>query len=245
MIGIVVLGVAGVAVWFFAVSDVEPTTDVTAPPIETTTTTTAETATTAVAAATETTEAVTTTEPEENSGEPVLFEIGEGSIATFELDEVLRGEPTHVTGTSDIVLGQIQVDPSDLGNTQIGTILVNARSFSTGTSFRDRAVRGPILDTQAFEFIEFAPASVDGLSGAAAVGDTLTFSVPGDLTIRDITQPVTFDVEATWTEEARLEGTATANTSRSDFELVIPNAPGVADVTEEVLITLEFVATAG
>lgn len=237
VLGVVAAVVVGGAAWFFTQGDAEPTTEVTAPPIAASETTQAATAETTAAEVPETTEAVT--------DQPAIassFELTEASSATFRIDEELRGSPVTVVGTSGIVLGRIEIDPEDLSNSQIGEILINARDFETDSGLRNRAIRGPILDTDVFEFISFVPSAIEGLEGAASVGDELEFSVSGDLTIRDITQPVTFDVTAVLTSESTIEGTATTVVERGPFELVIPSVPSVANVAEEVPLSLDFVA---
>ena len=83
---------------------------------------------------------------------------------------------------------------------------------------------------------------IEGLEGSASVGDELVFTVSGDLTIRDITQPVVFEVTAVLTSETTIEGTATTVVERGPFELVIPSVPSVANVAEEVPLSLDFVA---
>ncbi|HSJ26963.1 MAG TPA: YceI family protein, partial [Acidimicrobiia bacterium] len=124
-------------------------------------------------------------------------------------------------------------DPASL---RIGTILVNARDFTTDSSNRNRAIRGPILDADSFEYIEFVPTSLEGFDGSGT-----PFRVTGDLTIRDVTNLVTFDVTAA-VDGGSVRGTATATVDRTMWGLNIPNAPGVADVSESVILTLEFVA---
>ena len=44
--------------------------------------------------------------------------------------------------------------------------------------------------------------------------------------------------------ETRIEGSAHATVLRADYGLQIPNAPGVANVSEEVGLEIDFVATA-
>ena len=229
-LGVVAVIALGAVAWFFTQGDAEPTTDVTAPPIETPDTTAAE------AVGDE------PSDPVEVASAPTTFELAEASSATFRLDEELRGSPTTVVGTSGIVLGQIQIDRDDLSNSQVGEILINARDFETDAGLRNRAIRGPILDTETFEFISFVPSSIEGLSGTAAIGDELTFTVSGDLTIRDVTQPVTFDVTATLTSDTAIEGAASTTVERGAFDLVIPSVPSVANVSEQVGLTLNFVA---
>jgi len=168
------------------------------------------------------------------------------SSAAFEIDEVLRGEPQRVVGTTSELAGQFEMDPDDLSSVEFSQIVVNARTFDTGSGNRDRAIRGPvILDSASdeFEFITFDATSVEGLQGSLTEGELFEFTVDGDLTIRDTVNTVTFDVTATPIDEDTIDGSAEATVLRSDYGIGIPNAPGVADVSDEVLIRLEFVAT--
>ena len=224
----------GGAAWFFTQGDAEPTTEVTAPPIEA--------AETTGAPDTSETAPETTVVADDDPAVGTSFELTDASTATFRIDEELRGSPTTVIGTSGIVLGRIEIDPDNLSNSQIGEILINARDFETDSGLRNRAIRGPILDTDVFEFISFVPSAIDGLEGSASVGDELVFTVSGELTIRDITQRVVFDVTAVLTSGTTIEGTATTVVERGPFELVIPSVPSVANVAEEVPLSLDFVA---
>ncbi len=214
---IVVLAVAAVAYLYFAGGTGEPSTELTTPTL----------------AATEDGMVAFVIDPTRSS-------------AAFEIDEVLRGEPQRVVGTTSELAGQFEMDPNDLSSVEFSQIVVNARTFDTGSGNRDRAIRGPvILDSasDAFEFITFDATSVEGLQGPLTEGERLEFTVEGDLVIKDTVNPVTFEVTATPIDENTIDGSAEATVLRSDYEIGIPNAPGVADVSDEVLIRLEFVAT--
>jgi polyisoprenoid-binding protein YceI len=95
-----------------------------------------------------------------------------------------------------------------------------------------------------FEFIVFETTSTDGLEGGLSPGDSLTFTVTGDLTVKGTTNPVTFDVEIVMSDQDTIEGTASALITRSDFDIGIPSVPSVANVGDEVTIRLDFVAVA-
>ncbi len=170
----------------------------------------------------------------------------EQSEASFTLDEVLRGAPQTVVGVSSEVAGQFVLDTTDLSSTQFSAIVVNARTFSTGSSTRDRAIRGPIILNSAsdeFEFITFDVTSIAGLEGSADVGDTVTFTLTGDLTIKGVTNPAEFEVTATLSDESTITGMASATVLRSNYDIGIPSVASVADVTDEVLLELNFTAT--
>ena len=178
-----------------------------------------------------------------STGDSSVFTIlQEESEVRFILGEILRGQPKTVVGATDQVAGELAVDFSDLTTIQLGQVLVNARTLVTDSSQRDRAIRNQILSTDAYEFISFTPTGITGLSGSAAVGDTFTFQVAGDLTIRDVTNPAVFEVTATLVSEGRIEGTASTVIARGDYGLTIPSVQSVAGVDEEVTLEIDFVA---
>jgi polyisoprenoid-binding protein YceI len=189
------------------------------------------------------TEAITAeTEPELSAGGLTVYAISqEDSEASFSLSEVLRGSPATVLGITNQVAGEIAVDLNDLSTVQIGTIQVNARTLETDESRRNQAIRNRILNTDSYELITFVPTEVVGLSGKADAGQLLSFQIVGDLTIRDITQQVKFEATAEIDGDGRLVGTAVTTITRAQFDLNIPSVPFVADVGEDVTITLNIV----
>ncbi len=186
-------------------------------------------------------------DPPQAASQRVLFRIvPERSQVRFLIDELLFGAPNTVVGQTDQVAGDIIADLGNPANSQVGEIRINARSLATDNEFRNRALRNQILQSaqDAFEFIRFVPTALEGLPEGVTVGEPFSFQITGDLTIRDITQPVTFEATVTLASETRLEGTATATVQRGAFQLTIPNVPGVADVSEDVGLEIDFVAEA-
>lgn len=175
----------------------------------------------------------------------VVYEISQGdSEVRFELDEDLRGTRITVVGITDQVAGQLALDLSDLSTAQVGAIQINARTLVTENNFRNRAIQNEILDTDTYEIISFVPTAVTGLPASAVMGEEISFTIEGDLTIRDVTAPATFSVTATAVSATQITGTATATVLRDAFGLNIPEAPGVANVENEVDLIITFVANA-
>jgi polyisoprenoid-binding protein YceI len=170
--------------------------------------------------------------------------ISEESEVRFTLNEELQGQPKTVVGRTNQVAGDILIDRNTPANSQVGTIRINMRTLSTDNEMRNRAIRGQILESakDEYEFTEYVPTRVEGLPESVAVGDTFSFTVVGNLTVRNITTEVTFQTSVTAISEMQITGTASAQVLRSDFELQIPNVPGVANVTNEVLLEIDFVA---
>ncbi|MFO7661061.1 MAG: YceI family protein [Chloroflexota bacterium] len=166
------------------------------------------------------------------------------SQVRFELDEDLRGERLTVIGLTDQVAGQLSLDLADLSQTQVGIIQINARTLLTDNNFRNRAIQNEILSTGQWEFITFVPTAIDGLPASVAIGEPVTFTISGDLTIRNITLPAAFTIQATAVSDDQLVGSAVTVINREDFGLRIPSVPNVANVEEEVELYIDFTANA-
>ena len=183
------------------------------------------------------------------ASDPVEFRIiAAESLASFTLEEDLRGVRTTVIGSTSEVGGSIMVDLANPSASTIGAIIINARTLETDNSFRNRALRSQILRSaqDEFEFIVFEPRELSNWSASSvALGDSVSFDVTGDLTVAGVTQPVTFAGSVTLDSETQVSGSASVNLLHGDFGLVIPDVPSVANVTDDVTLSLEFVARAG
>lgn len=171
----------------------------------------------------------------------------EQSEVRFMINEVLFGNPKTVVGRTNQVEGEIQLDLQNPQAVEVSPITINARELATDDSFRNRALRRQILDSaqDEYQFIVFTPTSVDGIGDAAPViGEAQSFELSGELQIRDVMQPVTFQMVVTAVSETELSGSGEATVLRSDFGLQIPSVTGVADVSDEVILEIEFVAQA-
>ena len=175
----------------------------------------------------------------------VVYQISQDeSEVRFNIFEELRGSPKDVIGVSSQVAGDVAFDLSDLSTAQVGVIQANARTFVTDADRRDQAIRNRILNTDQYEFVTFTPVEVTGLSGAAEPGQPFNFQIAGDLTIRDITQPAVFEVSATGESTDRIVGTASTVISREDYNLIVPDLPFIANVSDEVTLEIDFVLLA-
>lgn len=182
-----------------------------------------------------------------NGGTAVPFVIDQAmSEARFLVNETLLGVPTEVKGVTNLISGTIEIDAANPAETSIGTITIDARDLRTDRDLRNRSIRRFILESgkDEYRYITFTPTAIQGLPVQAAAGDTFSFEITGDLKIKDVSKPVTFTVDLNADSDVQVSGLATATISRADFDLSIPSAPGVADVTDEVRLELAFTARA-
>jgi polyisoprenoid-binding protein YceI len=175
----------------------------------------------------------------------LLFRIvPEESEVRFKIDEDLRGRRVTVVGATNQVAGDILIDRVNPPNSQIGTIRINVRTLQTDSGNRDRAIRSFILESarDEYEFSDFVPTAIENMPTSVEVGTPFEFLVIGDLTLRGQTRQVTFNVTVTPISEERIEGQARAQVLYKDFGLSIPEVPGVANISDEVKLEIDFVA---
>jgi polyisoprenoid-binding protein YceI len=179
------------------------------------------------------------------SGTGQLFQIvTENSEVRFITHETLLGQPKTVVGKTNQVAGKIVVDFDHPANSQIGEIRINARTLATDNEIRNRAIRSQILlsSQPEHEFVNFVPAKLVGLPEQIKIGQEFSFQIVGKLTVRGVSHEVTFDAKVTPASKDKLTGSATTTVHIQDFNITIPEAPGVADVSQDVNLEFDFVA---
>lgn len=164
--------------------------------------------------------------------------------ARFLIDEVLLGSPKTVVGITDDVAGDMLIDLENPANSVLGVIRVNLRTLETDNEFRNRALRGQILqaDEPENEFATFTPAQLTGLPDSVTIGEAFSFQVVGSLHLHGATRDVTFEATVTPVSETEVTGTARTVVDYRDFGMTIPEAPGVANVSYEVGVEIDFTA---
>lgn len=167
----------------------------------------------------------------------------ETSEARFYIDEVLRGQPNTVEGTTQQLAGTVMIQSLDPLTVTIQPVEIQAGTFVTDSNFRNRAISGAILQAGRFPTIIFTPTNIEGLPDKGELGQSYTFEVTGELTIRDTTLPVTFAVSLKADSANAFSGTASTMINRTDFGLSIPSVQQVANVSEQVIIEFDFSAT--
>lgn len=155
------------------------------------------------------------------------------SHAQFSITETLNGKPFTAVGTTNQIAGTIAVSDAIF---DIGTITINAKTFTTDSEQRDGAIARFILKSEKpeNELITFKPTKTKQTSPTQA-------TVTGDLTISGITKPATFEINAT-VDGDTIAGTVTGTVQRSDFGLTIPNIPFVANVSDTINVSADIVA---
>lgn len=122
---------------------------------------------------------------------------------------------------------------------------IESRGWTDGE--RDTVIRAEILESgrDEFEFATFNPTNVSGVPDSFEPGDTLELVVTGDLTLRDVTSSVDFDMQLSLDSDETISGTASTTIRWEEFDITIPYVGGSSDVNsvaDSVELRLEFTA---
>ena len=191
------------------------------------------------------TEAAPTEPSAPAAGGLVIYKIVPGeSTVTYEVGETFFNENNRfnlAVGVTDQVSGQVQLDAANPQNAQVGPITVDVSQFRSDSSRRDNRIRQQGLESSLYPMAIFTPTSIEGLPATYTEGQPLTFKMTGDLTIKETTIPVTFDVTATL-QGGTLTGAATTTIKLSDFGAGPIEIAGMLGTEDAAKLTLAFVA---
>lgn len=125
-----------------------------------------------------------------------------------------------------------------LGDNQF---VVDLSTLTSDDQRRDNRIRERWLESSRFPLATFGATRVSGFPASYQEGQTIQFELVGDLTIREITRQVTFQVEATL-NGGTLSGVMTGVLLMTDFGFDPPELLGILKAENEVLITVTFTA---
>ena len=161
----------------------------------------------------------------------VTFLVGEGSEATFTVKEQLSRLPlpNDAVVRTSAISGEIHLD----GRPSV--IHIDLHRLSSDQSVRDRYIRQRMFPND--PIASFAVADLDQLPEGFTDGETVKGMVTGLLSLRGITVPFSFEVEARDDGDVLFVLGRTSFTW-SDFGMQAPNIAGRIQVTDEVRVEI-------
>jgi polyisoprenoid-binding protein YceI len=107
--------------------------------------------------------------------------------------EVLFGQSTEGVGRTNAITGNLTIDGTTV---QSGDFTVDMTTVQSDEGNRDRQFNGRIMDTSTYPTATFELTQPIELGSIPAEGEQISASATGNLTLRGVTKPVTFDVKA-------------------------------------------------
>ena len=150
--------------------------------------------------------------------------------------------PIDAVGKTQQVSGAIVLDKSGKVVPAQSKITINLASLTSDESRRDGFIQRRTLETSQFPNAIFTVTEVTGLPAALPNEGDHTFMLTGDLTIKGVTKPVSWDVTASFSPQ---EVTGSANTSITFelFELDKPSVLIVLSLADTLNLEIDFTAT--
>ena len=141
------------------------------------------------------------------------------SEVRYEVGETLFNRNNRfnlAVGRTQGIAGDVLVDFTQPSNSQIGEIVIDVSQFTSDESRRDNYIRRTGLESSRYPYANFATRAIEGLPDQVTIGDRVTFIVSGDLTVKETTRPLTWNVTLTL-QNGRLVGSAATEILMSDF----------------------------
>ena len=148
---------------------------------------------------------------------------------------------TVVVGTTPGVTGEIQLDLENVEPVERAQFTVDMTGLKTDQSQRDDWLEDNALETSSFPEATFTATTVTGLPESINEGEEISFQLVGDLTVRDVTNSVTFDVTAVLSDDT-IKGTAVLPLKLTDFGIDPPDFANTLKVADEFRIEVTLVA---
>ncbi len=170
-----------------------------------------------------------------------LILVSEQSEARYRVREQLAGVsfPSDAVGATKAFTGTI------VGKTD-GTILsdqskfqIDLRTLKSDEGVRDNFIGRSVLETSRYPYATFVPTSAPGLPLKLPESGQIAFQLVGNLTIRDVTKPVTWDVSGKVNGNTAT-GTAITTFTFEDFGLTPPHVARVLSIVDSIRLELDL-----
>lgn len=164
----------------------------------------------------------------------------EKSEARYRVREQLANVslPSDAIGRTNAFTGTIVVNPDGSIAPAESKFVVDVSTLKSDRSQRDNYLRGNVLQTNQYPTAVFAPTQITGLATLPQSGP-VSFKLMGDLTIRNVTKPVTWDFSGQ-VQGGELTGQATTTFKFEDFSLTQPRVPVVLSVEDNIRLELDL-----
>ena len=140
------------------------------------------------------------------------------------MQEVLFGVDTTAVGRTNDVTGSLAIDGTQVTSTDF---TVDVASISSDESRRDAQFSGRIMSSDRFPTATFVLIEPIDLGAEPSDGIEVTTTATGELTLRGVTQPVTFEVVAKQ-ENGRIGVQGGIPVVFADYGIANPSFGGIA-----------------
>jgi polyisoprenoid-binding protein YceI len=169
--------------------------------------------------------------------------VPEQTEASYEVQEQFlnRDLPSQAIGKTNAVTGELQLSLNGKPSGKVTNITVDLRTLTSNESRRDNRIRQQWLESQKYPYAVFTSTDAQGIPASYTEGQDVTFKLTGDMTVHNVTRPVTFDVTGKLIGDT-ITGSAKTQILMKDFGIDPPSIAGMLTVKDGVTITINFTA---
>ncbi|MCS6963031.1 YceI family protein [Thermoflexus sp.] len=185
--------------------------------------------------------ATPTSPPGPGAEQTTFIVVSEESEARYRVREQLVGFdlPNDAVGTTRAITGVLVMEGNRVV-AEASRFQVDLRTLTSDQSRRDNFIRRNTLQADRYPYAVFVPREVQGLPSPLPTSGEHAFQLIGDLTVRDVTRPVTWEVTAR-VEGNRVIAQARTQFAFADFNLEQPRVPVVLSVDEIIRLEIDAV----
>jgi polyisoprenoid-binding protein YceI len=165
----------------------------------------------------------------------------EGNEARYFAREQLAGVsfPNDAIGVTKGVTGAIALDESGKIGPGDSKIVVDVTQLKSDRDRRDGYVQRRTLETEKYPTVTLVPKEVRGIPSPLPDSGRATFEMLGDLTVKGVTRPTTWQVSARFRGDT-ISGTASTGFTFDDFQMSKPSVSVVLSVQDSLHLQYDF-----
>jgi len=166
------------------------------------------------------------------------------SEARYRAREQLAGNTlfTEAVGRTTAVDGQVVVTAALNVVRDESRVTVDLTTLQSDQPQRDNYLQRTTLQTAQFPTAQLVPTEARGLPAQLPTAGEVAFQLVGDLTVKDVTRPTVWDVQAR-IAGPEVSGTAATQFTLADFNLPKPTVARVLSIEDTIRLELDFQGT--
>jgi len=176
-----------------------------------------------------------------SAGRITYVVVSEESEARYRVREQLVGVdlPNDAVGTTRAITGVLVIEGGRVVP-EASRFQVDLRTLTSDQARRDNFIRRNTLQADRYPYAVFIPREIQGLPSPLPTSGEHAFRLIGDLTLREVTRPVTWEVTAR-VDGNRVIAQARTQFTFADFNLEQPRVPVVLSVDETIRLEIDVV----
>jgi polyisoprenoid-binding protein YceI len=142
-------------------------------------------------------------------------------------------------GVTNAITGQIALTADGAIVPEESKLTIDVTGLKSDQTRRDGYVQRRLLETAQHPTVVFQPTSITGGPKKIPTSGSGTFTIVGNLTVRGVTKPATWTVNARYLPSS-VTGTAATAFTFADFNMAQPKVPILLSVSDTIKLEYDF-----